>query len=1333
MNRSEAAHLDLINRNLGKNWDVICLQEPHITKYGNIRTPKHFRQVYPVSRGQEGTGKVRSAMWINNAINTNGWEIIEIPGTNDITAAKIKTVQGNVAIFNVYNPCDSNSTQTKLNNYLCNNRQEFYGAEDRHVVWCGDFNRHHPLWDRVEDVDLFIGQNRERTERFIEILAEHDMQMALPRDIPTLCTHRTKRYTRPDNVFVSRHLEDLILNCDVDASWRPPNTDHFPIITILELPASRIKTTPGKNFRMTDWECFRRVLEEKLGYTGYKEELETKEELEEAIEELTKILQETIEEVIPDTKISPYMKRWWTKELEALKKELNRTNRKALKVKYNMGDPIHAELRALKNAYADTIFTAKKKHWENFLEEAAEKEMWTANRYLTEPVGDGGSPRIPTLRTTGPNGSIMAHTTNEDKARILGESFFPKKPQLMGMADREYPEPHPARIEVSIDQVTANIARLSAHKAPGPDGIPNIVLQQAADLLAPPLANAFTASLNLGYQYSGWKTFTTVVLRKPGKPSYETPKAYRPIALLCTMAKLLTSIVTEEVSHAMEKHNDIPRTHYGGRPCRTTSDAVHHLVARIKEAWRKGLVVSVLYLDVEGAFPNAVTDRLIHNLRKRRVAAKYVEYVQAMLQDRRTRLRFDDFQSDPIRIDNGIGQGDPLSMLLYITYNADLLEIPNNLDEGAAGYVDDAYLLATAPDFKQTTRKLQKMMEREGGGFEWSTAHNSKFALDKLAITHFSPTENKGGLTERARARNERPQLELRGQSVEEAQMYKYLGVCIDNKLKWNEQLEKTVAKATKWALLFKRLARPAVGISQKLMRQLYLGVAVPKMTYALDVWYEPPYMKDGAKRRTGSVKALKKFTKIHRIAALAITGALSSTPNDILNAHAGLPPCHHLLESTCFRNTLRICTLPANNPVSRIAKEAYTHRAKRHQTNLYKLLHRFQLDPRKIEKIRPPAFTSADPIPFQKRIAKSREESINNEANNRPQDLQSPSYRVYSDGSGQNGKIGAAAVIYEGNKEKPSKINQYHLGSAEHHTTYDAEAVGALLAMHLVKELASLKGTPTNPARVTHYVDNQSIIRALNADKGGTGQHILDAYRRDCARAIGHGTVEIKLEWISAHSGVQGNEEVDTAAKEAAEGKSSEKKHLPAKCHMQLPHSKAAIKQAKMEELKKREKKEWKESPRYDRMNRIDDAYPYENFKKWREYMTRAQGSILTQIRSNHLPINTYLKRIKKRENDYCDKCLENTGQRLPETVNHFVLDCSAYDYERDIMKTKLGRANAFNLERLFKSEQGTRCLVDYLDATKRFRQSMGRFQILSSQQSYQDARKARAQTKNT
>ena len=60
----------------------------------------------------------------------------------------------------------------------------------------------------------------------------------------------------------------------------------------------------------------------------------------------------------------------------------------------------------------------------------------------------------------------------------------------------------------------------------------------------------------------------------------------------------------------------LPDTHFGGRPGRTTTDAIHYLVGKIKAVWGKKKVTSVLFLDVEGAFLNAVTDRLIHNLKK---------------------------------------------------------------------------------------------------------------------------------------------------------------------------------------------------------------------------------------------------------------------------------------------------------------------------------------------------------------------------------------------------------------------------------------------------------------------------------------------------------------------------------------------------------------------------------------------------------------------------------------------------------------------------------------------------------------------------------------------
>ena len=55
LNKSEKAHLEIINERLSGEYDIILIQEPHTTTFNAVRTPTNFR---PVSRR---TGfKVRS-------------------------------------------------------------------------------------------------------------------------------------------------------------------------------------------------------------------------------------------------------------------------------------------------------------------------------------------------------------------------------------------------------------------------------------------------------------------------------------------------------------------------------------------------------------------------------------------------------------------------------------------------------------------------------------------------------------------------------------------------------------------------------------------------------------------------------------------------------------------------------------------------------------------------------------------------------------------------------------------------------------------------------------------------------------------------------------------------------------------------------------------------------------------------------------------------------------------------------------------------------------------------------------------------------------------------
>ncbi len=83
------------------------------------------------------------------------------------------------------------------------------------------------------------------------------------------------------------------------------------------------------------------------------------------------------------------------------------------------------------------------------------------------------------------------------------------------------------------------------------------------------------------------------------------------------------------------------------------------MVASIKDAWRKGDVVTVLFLDVKGAFPSVDVDMLIHEMLMMGIPVQYTDWLRRRLEGRKTVLTFDDFKSLVFKVTNGLDQGDP--------------------------------------------------------------------------------------------------------------------------------------------------------------------------------------------------------------------------------------------------------------------------------------------------------------------------------------------------------------------------------------------------------------------------------------------------------------------------------------------------------------------------------------------------------------------------------------------------------------------------------------------------------------------------------------------------
>jgi len=145
----------------------------------------------------------------------------------------------------------------------------------------------------------------------------------------------------------------------------------------------------------------------------------------------------------------------------------------------------------------------------------------------------------------------------------------------------------------------------------------------------------------------------------------------------------------------------LPTNHFGARPGHTMTDSIHLLTKMVKDMWCKGQVISTLLLDVKGAFPSVNVNWLIHNMRKRGIPQEYTEWMKRCLKNQHTTLSFNDYQTTIFAVLNGLDQGDPLSGICYLIYNADLLKIPVlRLGEWILLFVDNAVVIVISKDFK---------------------------------------------------------------------------------------------------------------------------------------------------------------------------------------------------------------------------------------------------------------------------------------------------------------------------------------------------------------------------------------------------------------------------------------------------------------------------------------------------------------------------------------------------------------------------------------------------------------------------------------------------------
>ena len=127
------------------------------------------------------------------------------------------------------------------------------------------------------------------------------------------------------------------------------------------------------------------------------------------------------------------------------------------------------------------------------------------------------------------------------------------------------------------------------------------------------LANA---CLTAGFWPAHFKDSLSIIIPKPGKASYSTPKAFRPIVLLNTLGKLIEKMVSNCIQFEGIKLDIFHPCQLGGVWQRSTEDAGLILTHMVRAGWAEGLLTSVVAFDIAQFFPSLNHDVLMSILAK---------------------------------------------------------------------------------------------------------------------------------------------------------------------------------------------------------------------------------------------------------------------------------------------------------------------------------------------------------------------------------------------------------------------------------------------------------------------------------------------------------------------------------------------------------------------------------------------------------------------------------------------------------------------------------------------------------------------------------------------
>ena len=241
----------------------------------------------------------------------------------------------------------------------------------------------------------------------------------------------------------------------------------------------------------------------------------------------------------------------------------------------------------------------------------------------------------------------------------------------------------------------------------------------------------------------------------------------------------------------------------GYRKDHSTIDTISRLTDDILTARNNGEFTFAVYIDLKKAFDTVNHNILMSKLGKYGIFGKTKNLISNYLTGRTQKTKVNGNISDESKITCGVPQGSVLGPLLflvyvnvYASYHVYVYDVENVIQNSKIHlYADDTVIYISGKDSNGMQRLLQEDLDKFA---DWSTTNKLSVNTAKTKLMAFSPKTNK------TKCKNVR--LVLNGESLQQVNNYKYLGITLDPDLNYETFLKQQLKNVSYRSYILTRI-----------------------------------------------------------------------------------------------------------------------------------------------------------------------------------------------------------------------------------------------------------------------------------------------------------------------------------------------------------------------------------------------------------------------------------------------------------------------------------------------------------------------------------------------